>query len=103
MSQVMRALPDASVMLFDLRLEIVSAAGQALVGENLTPAGCQGRAAAEVFAPDRWSTYEPLFRGALEGTSGSAEVQGLDRDHRYLVDVQPLRDAEGAVVGGVSF
>jgi PAS domain S-box-containing protein len=91
------------VMLFDRRLEIVSAAGQALAAENLTPAACQGRAAAEVFAPERWSTYEPLFRGALEGTSGSTEVQGVDRGHRYLVDVQPLRDAEGAVVGGVSF
>ena len=103
MSQVLRALPDASVMLFDRRLEIVSAAGQPLAAENLTSAACQGRAAAEVFAPDRWSTYEPLFRGALEGRSGSAEVQGVDRGHRYLVDVEPLRDAEGAVVGGVSF
>ncbi|MGZ4179140.1 MAG: PAS domain S-box protein [Solirubrobacteraceae bacterium] len=103
MSQVLRALPDASVMLFDRRLEIVSAAGQSLAAENLTSAACQGRAAAEVFAPDRWGTYEPLFRGALEGRSGSAEVQGVDRDHRYLVDVQPLRDAEGAVVGGVCF
>jgi PAS domain S-box-containing protein len=103
LSQVLRALPDASVMLFDRRLEIVSAAGQALAAENLRPAACQGRTAAEVFAPDRWSTYEPLFRGALEGRSGSTEVQGIDRGHRYLVDVQPLRDAEGAVVGGVSF
>jgi PAS domain S-box-containing protein len=103
MSQVLRALPDVSVMLFDRRLEIVSAAGQALVGESLTPAACQGRAAADVFAPDRWSMYEPLFRGALEGTSGSTEVQGVDRAHRYMVDVEPLRDAEGAVVGGVSF
>jgi PAS domain S-box-containing protein len=103
LSQVLRALPDALVMLFDRRLEIVSAAGQALAAENLRPAACQGRTAAEVFAPDRWSRYEPLFRGALEGRSGSTEVQGIDRGHRYLVDVQPLRDAEGAVVGGVSF
>ena len=103
MSQVLRALPDASVMLFDRSLEIVSAAGQALAGENLTPAACRGRAAAEVFAPDRWSRYEPLFRGALEGRSGSTEVQGVDGGHRYLIDVEPLRDDDGAVVGGVSF
>ena len=103
MSQVLRALPDASVMLFDRSLEIVSAAGQALAGENLAPASCRGRAAAEVFAPDRWSRYEPLFQGALEGRSGSTEVQGVDGGHRYLVDVEPLRDDDGAVVGGVSF
>ena len=102
MSQVLRSLPDAAVMLFDRRLEVLSAAGQALSAENLTSVACQGRAAAEVFAPDRWSRYEPLFRGALEGRSGSAEVQGVDRDHHYVVDVRPLRDAEGAVVGGVS-
>jgi hypothetical protein len=78
MSQVLRALPDASVMLFDRSLEIVSATGPALAGENLAPAACQGRAAAEVFAPDRWSRYEPLFQGALEGRSGSTEVQGVD-------------------------
>src|SRR6476646_9009321 len=103
MSQVLRALPDASVMLFDRHLEIVSAAGQALAGENLAPAACRGRAAPEVFAPDRWSMYEPLFHGALEGRSGSTEVQGVDGGHRYLVDVEPLRDDHGAVVGGVSF
>jgi PAS domain S-box-containing protein len=103
MSQVLRALPDASVMLFDRSLEIVLAAGQALAGENLAPASCRGRAAAEVFAPDRWSRYEPLFHSALEGRSGSTEVQGVDGGHRYLVDVEPLRDDDGAVVGGVSF
>ena len=103
MSQVLRALPDASVMLFDQSLEIVSAAGHALAAENLTPAACRGRAAAEVFAPDRWSSYEPLFRGALQGRSGSTEVQGVDGGHRYLIDVEPLRDDDGAVVGGVSF
>jgi len=103
MSQVLRALPDASLMLFDRRMEIVAAAGQALAGASLTPAECQGRAAAEIFAPDRWSKYEPLFRGALEGRSGSLEVQGVDRGRRHVVDVEPLRDADGAVVGGVSF
>jgi PAS domain S-box-containing protein len=102
MSQVLRSLPDASVMLFDERLEIVSAAGQALACEGLRAAGCQGRAA-EVFRPDRWSRYEPLFTAALEGRSGSAEVQGVDGGHRYVVDVEPLRDDEGAVIGGVSF
>jgi PAS domain S-box-containing protein len=104
MSQVLRALPDASVIVFDERLRIVSAAGQALAGEGLRPGGgCHGRPAAEVFAADRWVEYEPLFRGVLEGRSGSTEVQGVDRGHRYLVDVEPLRDAAGAVVGGVGF
>jgi PAS domain S-box-containing protein len=103
MSQVLRALPDASVMLFDRNLEVVSAAGQALAAEDLSPTACRGRAASEVFAPDRWSTYEPLFQGALEGRSGSTEVQGVDGGHRYLIDVEPLRDDDGVVVGGVSF
>ena len=103
MSQVLRALPDASVMLFDRSLEIVSAAGPALAAEDLSPIACRGRAASEVFAPDRWSTYEPLFQGALEGRSGSREVQGVDSGHRYLIDVEPLRDDDGVVVGGVSF
>jgi PAS domain S-box-containing protein len=103
MSQVLRALPDASVIVVDRRLEIVSAAGRALAAENLTSDACQGRSATEAFAPDRWSTYEPLFRGALEGRSGSTEVRGVDRGRRYLVDVEPLRDVHGAIVGGVGF
>ena len=103
LSQVLRALPDASVIVFDERLRIVSAAGQALAGEGLTPGACDGRPAADVFAPDRWAEYEPLFEGVLDGRSGSTEVQGVDRGHRYLVDVEPLRDAAGAVVGGVAF
>lgn len=103
MAQVLRALPDASVVLFDRHLEILSAAGQALAGENLTAAACQVRPAAEVFAPDRWSRYEPLFRNALEGMPGSTEVPGVERGHRYRVDIEPLRDADGAVIGGVGF
>src|ERR1700759_1438730 len=103
MSQVLRALPDASVLLFDRRMEIVAAAGQALAAEGLTAASCQGRGAAEVFQPDRWSKYEPLFRDALDGRSGSTEVQGVDRGHGSRRGVEPLRDADGAVVGGVSF
>lgn len=103
MSQLLRALPDASVMVFDDRLTIVSAAGQTVASEGLTSAACEGRPASEVFAPNRWRVYEPLFRAALEGQAGSSDVQGVDRGHRYLVDVSPLRDAAGKVVGGVSF
>jgi PAS domain S-box-containing protein len=103
MSQVLRALPDASVVLVDGRLSIVSAAGQTLASEGLAPEACRDRPAAEAFAPDRWLGYEPLFRAALEGRSGSTEVQGIDPTRRYLVDVQPLRDDAGAIVGGVGF
>jgi PAS domain S-box-containing protein len=103
MAQVLRALPDASVMLFDDRLTILSAAGQTLACEGLAPAACEGRPASEVFAAARWRVYEPMFRGALEGRPGSSEVQSADHSRRYLLDVVPLRDPAGAVVGGVGF
>lgn len=102
-SQVLQALPDASVILFDDQLRIVSAAGEALAHEALTPAECEGRLPSEVLQADRWRLYEPLFRGALEGRPGSTEIQALDHSQRYLLDVEPLRDAAGTVVGGLCF
>jgi PAS domain S-box-containing protein len=102
-SQVLQALPDASVILFDDQLRIVSAAGEALAHEALTPAECEGRLLSEVLQADRWRLYEPLFRGALEGRPGSTEIQALDHSQRYLLEVEPLRDAAGTVVGGLCF
>jgi PAS domain S-box-containing protein len=102
-SQVLQALPDASVILFDDQLRIVSAAGEALAHEALTPAECEGRLLSEVLQADRWRLYEPLFRGALEGRAGSTEIQALDHSQRYLLEVEPLRDAAGTVVGGLCF
>jgi len=102
-SQVLQALPDASVILFDDQLRIVSAAGEALAHEALTPAECEGRLLSEVLQADRWRLYEPLFRGALKGRPGSTEIQALDHSQRYLLEVEPLRDAAGTVVGGLCF
>src|SRR4051794_9421799 len=99
MSQVLRSLPDASAMLFDDRLVIETASGPALVDEVGLPADCIGRRARDVFAAGRWRLYEPLLRAALEGRSTSTKVESAQSGRRYVVDTEPLRDADGVVVG----
>jgi PAS domain S-box-containing protein len=103
MSQVLQALPDASVVVFDRRFAVLSAAGNAHAWGGVAADTCVGGPVSELLTPERWPAYEPLFGAALSGRPGSIETESPDQSHRYLVDVEPLRDAAGEVVAGVCF
>jgi PAS domain S-box-containing protein len=101
MAQVLQALPDVSVVVFDRRLAVLSAAGDATVWPGAGAREYVGRPVAELLTPARWPSYEPLLGAALGGRSGSSEIESPDHSRRYLVDVEPLRDPPGEVVAGV--
>ena len=98
---VLRALPEASVLVFDTALRYVFVGGEALGRHGVSPAQLEQQRRADVLAPERWALYEPMYRAALAGETSSIEVEAVSHARRYLVDVGPLRSGSGEVAGGV--
>ena len=98
---VLRTLPAASALVFDSDLRYVIAGGHALEQEGLRPEDLEGRPAVEVLLGERWETYEPLYRSALNGETRSLEIWSADDTRCYQVEVGPLRARDGTTVGGV--
>jgi len=95
-------LPDASIMVFDLDLVFVVVRGEALQDAGMDPHHLEERPASEALSPSRWAFYEPFYRAALAGESSSIEVGSVAADgRRYVVNVGPVRDRAGEVIGGV--
>jgi diguanylate cyclase (GGDEF)-like protein/PAS domain S-box-containing protein len=92
----------ASVMVFDTDLRCVIVRGGALGGQEFNPAELEGCLVADVVDAERFRCYEPLYRAALAGETTTTEVQASQGDRMYLLEVAPLRDADGRVFGGVS-
>jgi diguanylate cyclase (GGDEF)-like protein/PAS domain S-box-containing protein len=99
---VLRTLPAASALVFDRDLRFVLAGGHALEHEGLSAVDLEGMPAEEVLVGERWATFEPLYRAALNGETRSLEVWSADDTRCYKVDVGPLRSPGGEVVGGVA-
>jgi PAS domain S-box-containing protein len=78
---VVRELPGASVVVFDDQVETVAMAGPD--------------------AGELREQCEPLFRRALDGEDHSADERLGAGAERRRIDVRPVRDANGSVVGGV--
>ena len=96
-------LPDSSIMVFDLDLVFVVVRGEALKDVGMDPHDLEERPAAEALTPSRWAFYEPFYRAALAGEASSIEVGSSDGDERrYVVNIGPVRDRTGTVIGGVA-
>ena len=89
------ALPDASSLVFDTDLRYVVARGKALGLHGFTSMNLEGELAADALPPERWKLFEPLYRGALVGETGSVEVSSLAEGQWCRVQVGPLRGPDG--------
>jgi diguanylate cyclase (GGDEF)-like protein/PAS domain S-box-containing protein len=99
---VLRTLPASSALVFDRDLRYAIAGGSALEQDGLRAADLEGRPAVEVLVGERWETYEPLYRSALNGETRSLEIWSSDDTHCYQVEVGPLRGPDGEIVGGMA-
>jgi diguanylate cyclase (GGDEF)-like protein/PAS domain S-box-containing protein len=98
---VLSTLP-LSTLVFDERLRVVLAAGEVFEREGQRGAALTGRLAREVLTSERWELYEPLFLAALDGETRTLEVWSAGERSCYELEVQPLHDEEGALVGGTA-
>jgi PAS domain S-box-containing protein len=97
-----KGMPEASSLVFDTELGYVVAPCPALSLHGLTSTDLEGRPAKEALPPERWQLFEPLYRAALKGKTGSVDIASPDKTHWSRVQVGPLRDEKGWIVGGVS-
>jgi PAS domain S-box-containing protein len=101
-SLVLRALPYLSVIVFDQELRVVLGAGRIPAGD-IDARGMEGQPLSRWFGAEHWRALEPVIRAALEGRSGSVEIEEADGERWYEVGVEGLRDEHGVVVAAVCF
>jgi light-regulated signal transduction histidine kinase (bacteriophytochrome) len=98
----LRSVPAPWTLVFDLELQLVLAAGDALAEVGLREPACEGAPLAELLSADSWSRWRPLFEAATRGTPRTIDIAGAVRSRSYRVDVGPWHGADGAIVGGVA-
>ena len=94
-------LPDVSVLVFDRDLRFTLVEGAALARHGWRREELEGRLVAEAVPPARAAELLPLYRDALAGTPRSGAMRGV-RGGDYRFDIVPVRDAAGAIVGGMN-
>lgn len=90
------------MLVFDRELRFVLAAGEAIRQHGYALESLEGQLCGDVMPGDRWATYEPLYVAALRGEESSIELDSIDGAARFMVDIGPLRDETGDVIGGVA-
>lgn len=92
-AQILSALPNGSVSIFDRELRYVYAAGEGLSAVGLTPEYLVGKSLDAVFPPEAVALVTPAYRRAF---TGSTEVVALPFFHRtYSLSAAPFaRDGD---------
>ena len=93
-----RSFPNGTLTIFDHELRYLLAEGTGAGG--FTRDVLEGKTLAEALPPDIRQVLEPLFRGALAGTAGAAEV--AYGGGWLVIHAGPLRDDQGAIVAGMA-
>jgi PAS domain S-box-containing protein len=95
-------LPDTIVTLFDPDLRIIVAEGAQLARRGLDAAAYTGLPMAQAMSAEQFAELAPRYRAALAGVPQSFDVETLDGQVIYRVQVEPLHDEQGRVIGGLS-
>jgi diguanylate cyclase (GGDEF)-like protein/PAS domain S-box-containing protein len=102
----LRALPEASIMVFDSELRFTLVAGHALADGQDPSVYREGGPIASAFPAGLWEEIEPLCRSALEGDTRSRRIRAADGAPRLTIDVGPLSlrqpPSPAVIAGGVA-
>ncbi|HET8952826.1 MAG TPA: PAS domain-containing protein, partial [Solirubrobacteraceae bacterium] len=95
-------LPDTIVTMFDPDLRVVVAEGAQLARRGLDAAAYSGVPLAEAMPAEQYATIAPRYRAALAGEPQTFDVDTPDGEVTYRVQVVPLHDEQGQLIGGLS-
>jgi diguanylate cyclase (GGDEF)-like protein/PAS domain S-box-containing protein len=95
---LVHSIPNSSVVTFDHDVRYTFAAGEALTASGIDPDRVVGRTLAEVW-PEYAAALAPRCRAALAGHRQSLELDAPSGE--FWVQIVPLRDGDGAIVGGM--
>jgi PAS domain S-box-containing protein len=94
-------LPDSTVLLFDHDLRLVLAEGDRMYAHGYDPQAIEGRLLEDVLPAEGFTRLEPHYRAALGGEPVSFDWDSLDGTATYWVQIAPLRDDLGRIIGGM--
>jgi PAS domain S-box-containing protein len=94
-------LPDVSVMLYDRDLRITLLEGSALQAHGWHRRDIEGQLIADVLLPERAQQLLACCHAALRGESSGHDWASERGGIHYRGEHVPLRDARGAVTGGM--
>jgi len=91
--------PNGAVLLYDRDLRYIVAGGQVLARVDLEPDALEGKAVADVTAPDIADKLIEEYRAALRGEERIFEAKF--RGVLFEIRAIPVRDARGGVIAGM--
>jgi PAS domain S-box-containing protein len=92
-------LPDSTVHLFDHELRLVFSEGAPLRAHGYDPDDLEGRLLDEIVPPQIFERLAPEYRAALAGESRSFDLDSDDGKATFWVQIAPLRDELGQIMG----
>jgi PAS domain S-box-containing protein len=95
-------LPDSTVHLFDHELRLLLSEGERMRAHGYEPTALDGRLLSEVLPPEGFARLEPEYRAALAGEARSFDIDSSDGSATYWVQIAPLRDDLGRIIGGMA-
>jgi PAS domain S-box-containing protein len=95
-------LPDSAVFLIDPDLRIVLAEGDKLTGAGYEPTDVEGKPLRDVLGDEAFAWLGPKYIAALEGESHSFDMRSPTTGAMYWVQIAPLRDELGRVIGAMA-
>jgi len=95
-------LPDSTVHLFDHDLRLLLSEGDRMRDHGYDPQMLEGRLLEEVVPPTAYARLAPEYRAALAGETRSFDLDTLDGKATYWVQIAPLRDDLGRIIGGMA-
>jgi PAS domain S-box-containing protein len=95
-------LPDSTVQLFDHDLRLLVAEGDRMRAHGYDPEALEGRLLEDIVPPAAFARLAPEYCAALSGETRSFDMESSDGTASYWVQIVPLRDDLGHIMGGMA-
>jgi PAS domain S-box-containing protein len=95
-------LPDSTVHLFDHDLRLVLSEGDLLREHGYDPQALEGQLLSDVLPAPSFERLAPEYRAALAGELRSFDLDASDGRSTFWVQIAPLRDEVGRIIGGMA-
>jgi PAS domain S-box-containing protein len=95
-------LPDSTIHLFDDELRLLLSEGERMLAHGYDPQALEGQLLEDAVPPAVYERLAPEYRAALAGETRSFDLDTHDGTATYWVQIAPLRDDLGRIIGGMA-
>jgi PAS domain S-box-containing protein len=97
--QIARNIPRSAIFVFDRQLRYLLAEGNLIGFISLKREHIEGKSIYELFTPEQLQEVEHIYQLALQGVSGSYELE--QNQHIYQINYLPIKNDDGEIVYGM--